>query len=77
MDSLVESLEAIDHVGQNLRPRLLEAARFMDTNECNTVITAARSCSGLPTEEALEELDGGAAAFGKATRENFGKACEW
>jgi regulator of RNase E activity RraA len=58
-------------------PRLLEAARFMDANECNTVIAAARSCSGLPTEEALKKLDAGAAAFGKATREHFGKAGEW
>jgi regulator of RNase E activity RraA len=58
-------------------PRLLEAARFMDTNECNTVIAAARSCSGLPTEEGLKKLDAGAAAFGKTTREHFGKAGEW
>jgi regulator of RNase E activity RraA len=58
-------------------PRLLEAARFMDANECNTVIAAARSCSGLPTEEALKKLDEAAAAFGKATREHFGKAGEW
>ena len=34
-------------------PSLLEAARFMDANECDTVIAAARGCAGLPMEETL------------------------
>jgi regulator of RNase E activity RraA len=53
-------------------PRLLEASRFMDANECNTVIAAARGCSGLGTEEALKKLDEASAAFGRAAREHFG-----
>ena len=56
---------------------LLEAARFMDTNECNTVVAAARSTAGLSTEEALRKLDDAAAAFGKATRERFRRDGEW
>ena len=31
------------------QPRLLEAARFMDSNECNTVIPAARASAAEPT----------------------------
>ena len=57
--------------------RLLEAARFMDANECATVIAAARSCAGLPTDEALGRLEAAAAAFGRASREHFGRAGEW
>ena len=38
---------------------LLEASLFMDRNECETVIPAARSASGLSTEELLEQLKAG------------------
>lgn len=58
-------------------PKLLEAARFMDSNECNTVIAAARSCAGLSTDDTLRKLDAAAAAFGKATLDHFGRAGEW
>jgi 4-hydroxy-4-methyl-2-oxoglutarate aldolase len=58
-------------------PRLLEAARFMDANECNTVIAAARGCTGLTTEAALKKLDDAGVAFGKNTKEYFGGAGEW
>ncbi|HXJ58607.1 MAG TPA: RraA family protein [Candidatus Dormibacteraeota bacterium] len=58
-------------------PRLLEAARFMDSNECKTVIAAARSCSGLSSEEMLRQLDAAAAAFRKAAQEHFGRSGEW
>jgi 4-hydroxy-4-methyl-2-oxoglutarate aldolase len=39
------------------QPRLLEAARFMDSNECQTMIPAARDCAGKTTAEILESLD--------------------
>ncbi len=58
-------------------PRLLEASRFMDANECDTVIAAARNCAGLGTEEALKKLDEASAGFGRATREHFGRTGEW
>ena len=61
---------------EDLSP-LLDAARFMDTNECNTVIAAARSTSGLSTEETLRQLDEGADAFTRATRERFRRDAEW
>ncbi|HWN93926.1 MAG TPA: RraA family protein [Methylomirabilota bacterium] len=58
-------------------PTLLEATRFMDTNECDTVIAAARSTAGLTTEQALQKLDDAGAAFAKATHERFLKDGEW
>ena len=57
--------------------RLLEAAVFMDQNECNTVIPAARNVAGLSTEEILDQLDRARSAFSKATREKFGREGEW
>ena len=56
---------------------LLEAARFMDTNECSTVIAAARGAAGLSTEEALRKLDDAGAAFAKAARDKFHRTGEW
>jgi len=53
-------------------PRLLEAARFMDANECHTVIAAARGTAGQATEEVLRKLDEAGAAFGEAARKHFG-----
>lgn len=35
----------------------LEAARFMDSNECKTIIKAARSSSGKSTEEMLSDFE--------------------
>jgi regulator of RNase E activity RraA len=37
--------------------RALDASRFMDANECNTVISAARTSAGLPMQEVLNRLD--------------------
>lgn len=58
-------------------PRLLEAARFMDANECNTVIAAARGAAGLSSEEMLRKFDEAAAAFARAAREHFRREGEW
>ena len=57
--------------------RLLEAARFMDTNECSTVIPAARSVDGRSAEELLAALDEAGRAFGAAARKQFGAPGEW
>lgn len=57
--------------------QLLEASLFMDNNECNTVIAAARSCAGLPSEEAVEKINAAGVAFGKATKERFQRDGEW
>ncbi len=51
--------------------RLLEAAAFMDANECRTLISAARSTAGLTTEQALSRLDEACDAFDRAAGEKF------
>ena len=56
---------------------LPDAARFMDGNECRTLIAVARDTAGKTVEEILASLDGAAAAFRKAVREKFGGRPEW
>jgi len=46
--------------------RLLDAARFMDSNECQTLIAAARESTGLPLEEVAARLE----SAGRRFREN-------
>jgi regulator of RNase E activity RraA len=53
--------------------RLLEAASFMDANECSTLIAAARNAAGQNTDEILAQLDNAAAAFHKAARQHSSK----
>lgn len=56
---------------------LLEAAQFMDANECNTIIAAARESAGKSTEEILAALQAAGKAFGQNAREKFGRRGEW
>ena len=58
-------------------PRLLEAALFMDANECRTVIAAARDSTGLGTEAILAAQSAAAARFSAAARERYGRRSEW
>lgn len=57
--------------------RLLEAARFMDSNECLTMIAAARDTSGLTAEQALGRLDRAVQAFSDAAKEKFNRRGEF
>lgn len=57
--------------------RLLDAAQFMDANECLTVIPAARDSSGRSTEEILDRLAQAGREFGDAARAKFQRAGEW
>ena len=57
--------------------RLLEAAKFMDSNECQTMIPAARSCGGMTKDQILEHLDKACNEFGKAAMEKFARKGEW
>jgi 4-hydroxy-4-methyl-2-oxoglutarate aldolase len=50
---------------------LLEAARYMDFNECETLIAAARNAQGLSTEQMLSKLDAAAAQFAANTKQRF------
>jgi 4-hydroxy-4-methyl-2-oxoglutarate aldolase len=56
--------------------RLLEASRFMDTNECQTMIRAARETCGMSTEETLKTIDTACEQFDRNARERFGKQRE-
>ena len=57
--------------------KLLDASVFMDSNECNTVIAAARDASGKSTEDILKSLNDASAEFGQAAKEKFGNQGEW
>lgn len=58
-------------------PRLLEAAQFMDANECRTVIDAARDTAGRSSEEILDRVRTSIAQFSEAVDRQFGKQGEW
>ena len=57
--------------------QLLEAARFMDSNECQTLIPAAKNVSGQTTEETLKTIDEACDKFKKNAEEKFGRKGEW
>jgi regulator of RNase E activity RraA len=59
------------------QPRLLEAARFMDSNECRTLIHTARESAGRPMTETLDALDRAQAEFAEAAKKKFSKKGEW
>lgn len=58
-------------------PRLLDASKFMDDNECNTVIATARGAAGCDTETLLQRLQSAGKAFGDAAAKRFGSRGEW
>ena len=58
-------------------PRLLEAARFMDANECKTLLPAARPGKISTGEEICALLDKAGVDFGKAVKKKFSGVGEW
>lgn len=58
-------------------PRVLEAARYMDDLECDTVIPAGREKTGLAMEKILEGMNQAAGQFSQRTKDQYGKAGEW
>jgi len=57
--------------------RLLEAARFMDGNECQTLIAAARGAAGKSLRRVCAEFDRAAEQFGTNARAKFSRRGEW
>ena len=51
---------------------LLEASRFMDTNECKTIIPAARNSTGKSMENILYDLEEATAEFKNAASKRVG-----
>lgn len=59
--------------------RLLEAARFLDTQECRTMIASARDSMGLPYEQVVRNFDEAARQYGENVKARFkpaGKAAD-
>lgn len=48
--------------------RLLESTRFMDSNECRTMIAAARNASGMTTEQTLNAIEAACKKFAENKR---------
>ena len=59
------------------QPSLLEAAKFMDANECSTLIAAARGSTGLSASDICDNIDKAAVEFGKNAKEKFKRQGEW
>ena len=56
---------------------LLDAAKFMDANECRTLIAAARDTTGRTPREICDALDQAGAAFTQAAKKRFARKGEW
>jgi regulator of RNase E activity RraA len=56
---------------------LLDAATFMDSTECATVIAAASDADGKTAEQVLRALDEAGGAFAVAALAKFGRRGEW
>ncbi len=59
------------------QPGLLDAVRFMDANECGTVIAAARDTAGRSAEAICESLDRAAAEFSRNVKARYKSEGEW
>jgi len=57
--------------------RLVEAARFMDDNECDTVVLAGRNTAGKTLPEILAAMREAGGRFGAASRKKYGQTGEW
>ena len=56
---------------------LLDAVCFMDRNECETVIKAARESAGKSMDEILNNLNQASAQFQENVKDSFGNKGEW
>jgi regulator of RNase E activity RraA len=59
------------------QPGLLEAARFMDTNECTTVLPAIRGAIGRDPETILADVDESIGVFGRNVKSKYKRDGEW
>ena len=57
--------------------RLVEAARFMDDNENETVVLAGRNVAGKSTAEILEGMRVAGGKFGANSKAKYGREGEW
>lgn len=64
-------------IPNDAQPRLLEAARFMDDNECDALLPASRGATGRSIKKILADMKRGDARFGAAAKRKFGRSTEW
>ena len=64
-------------VAEEEQAALLEAAQFMDANECNTVIPAARHTADCDTTETLARMKAAIAQFQANVQARFKQRGEW
>jgi regulator of RNase E activity RraA len=57
--------------------RLLEASLYMDSNECQTVIPAARESHGKATDDILHSINTAGSAFTQNAQNKYGNSGEW
>lgn len=57
--------------------QLLEATIFMDHNENDTMIAAARAAKGKPMQQVIAETEASIVEFGKNCKSKFGRAGEF
>jgi len=58
-------------------PRLLEASRYLDSQECQTMIAAARDSSGLSAEQLLDRLDQAVTKYRRAVDARYSSTGEF
>ena len=75
-DLLHADIHGFTVIPQDAQARLLEAARFMDDNECDELLPASRGAAGRTTKEILKAMKSGDARFAAAARKKFGPAPE-
>lgn len=64
-------------VPRKSQKHLLEAARFMDDNECDTVIPAGSGTAGQTTDDILSRMQSAGKRFGNKARRKYGQTGEW
>jgi regulator of RNase E activity RraA len=57
--------------------KLLEATRFMDSNECKTLISAARNSTGNSTDQIIAGFEMAVTEFKKLTGAKYSSRGEW
>ena len=57
--------------------KILEAARFMDSNECNTLIACGRDSSRQSGKQILQHMEKAISQFNENTAKKFKRTGEW
>jgi regulator of RNase E activity RraA len=64
-------------IPEDAQTHVLTAARFMDDNECDSVIAAARQQTGRTLPQILRRMNDAAARFGATAKARYGRKGEW